>query len=254
MALPRSVLITGANRGIGLGFVKYFLAKEPNPELVFATCRSPRGSEATKELDDLAKAHQGRLHIVQMDVGDPPSVERAAADVAAVTGESGLNLLINNAGIFPKMSTLDDVDPERLLQCFSINTVGPMATARALRPLLKRAAAQDTSGSMSWSRSAIVNMSSELGTISKNTRGGSYGYRASKAALNQLTKTLSIDLRQEGILAISICPGWVQTDMGTQSAHLTVESSVASVVETLSKLSDSDSGGFVNRHGKTVAF
>ncbi|NXE09207.1 GSFK dehydrogenase, partial [Lophotis ruficrista] len=157
-----SVLVTGANRGIGLGFVRNLLAMPDPPKWVFATCRDPEGQRA-QDLQNLASKHPN-LVIVQLDVTDPASIQAAAARVEEKLGGSGLNLLINNAGI-GKLNTLDTETLEDMIQIYTTNTVGPLLVGQAFLPLLKKAAQWSPGSALSCSKAAIINISSSAGSI-----------------------------------------------------------------------------------------
>ncbi|XP_067390502.1 C-signal-like [Emydura macquarii macquarii] len=232
----RSVLVTGTNRGIGLEFIKQFLEKSNPPKWVFATCRDPAGAQI-QELKNLASRHPN-LVIVVLEVTDPASIKAAAAIVEEHLKGSGLNLLINNAGI-GRLSTLESETPEGMSLVYATNVTGPLLVSQAFLPLLKKAAQESAQKGMSCTKAAIVNMSSEAGSI-QNVCSWHVeqilSYRCSKAALNMLTKCQSLGYAGDGILSIAVCPGWVQTDLGNTSSHkapLTVDVSVRGILNVL---------------------
>ncbi|NXG67665.1 GSFK dehydrogenase, partial [Hemiprocne comata] len=150
------------------------------------------------------------------EVTDPASTKAAAARVGEQLGGSGLNLLINNAGI-AKPSTLDTATLEDMTQIYTTNTIGPLLLSQALLPLLKKAAQGSPGSALSCSKAAIINMSSIGGSIKEMylwDLGNFLSYRCSKAALNMLTKCQSLGYREHGVLCAALHPGWVQTDMG----------------------------------------
>lgn len=169
-----------------------------------------------------------------------------------VVEDEGLNLLINNAGIAPKSTRINLVKDTDMIQSFVTNTVAPVMLTKACLPLLKKASAFQNDASIGVGRAAVVNMSSILGSMEKNVEGGVIAYRASKAALNAATKSISIDLKDSKILAVSIHPGWVKTSMGGSSAPLDVDFSTKNIVQTLLKLNDSHNGGFYQYDGKEL--
>ncbi|XP_030437061.1 uncharacterized protein LOC115660159 isoform X1 [Gopherus evgoodei] len=251
----RSVLVTGANRGIGLEVVKQFLEKSNPPEWVFATCREPEGERA-QQLKNLASRHPN-LAIVALEATDPASIRAAATRVEEHLKSSGLNLLINNAGIV-RLSTLESETPEDMSLVYATNVTGPLLVSQAFLPLLKKAAQGSPQPGLSCSKAAIVNMSSDSGSI-MNLFGWQMGqvvsYRCSKAALNMLTKCQSLGYEGDGILSIAVHPGWVQTDMGSSTpdqAPLTVDVSVQGILNVLPTLSNKDNGAFVNWEGKVL--
>ncbi|KGL99166.1 hypothetical protein N301_02329, partial [Charadrius vociferus] len=214
-----SVLVTGANRGIGLGLVRHFLAMTNPPKWVFAGCRDPKGERAQK-LQNLASKHPN-LVIITLEVSDPASIKAAAARVGEQLGGSGLNLLINNAGVV-NLNTLDNETLEDMTQVYTTNTVGPLLMGQAFLPLLKKAAQGSPGSVLSCSKAAIVNMSSIGGSIQELylwDQANVVSYRCSKVALNMLTKCQSQGYREHGILCVALHPGWVQTDMGSAAGH-----------------------------------
>ncbi|XP_074865009.1 C-signal-like [Carettochelys insculpta] len=249
----RSILVTGANRGIGLELVKQLLGNSNPPAWVFGTCRDPAGAQ---ELQNLA-AHHRNLVIVALDVTHPPSIEAAAARVEAHLKGSGLHLLINNAGIVKK-NTLESETPEDMALVYATNTTGPLLVSQAFLPLLKEAARGSPQGGLSCSKAAIVNMSSDCGSIQNVFSwhvGQVISYRCSKAALNMLTKCQALGYGGDGILSVAVHPGWVQTDMGNRAsvkAPLPVDVSVRGMLHVLSTLSEKDNGAFVNWEGKVL--
>ncbi|XP_050760125.1 C-factor-like [Gymnogyps californianus] len=251
----RSVLVTGANRGIGLGLVRQFLGMPNPPEWVFAACRDPKGQRA-QELQNLASRHPN-LVIIPLKVTDPASIKAAAARVGEHLGGSGLNLLINNAGI-ATWNSLDNETLEDMIQLYTNNTIGPLLLGQAFLPLLKKAAQGSPGSALSCSKAAIINMSSYGGSIEEVylwNYGQVVSYRCSKAALNMLTKCQSLGYREHGVLCAALHPGWVQTDMGGSGTHkppVTVDESVQGMLKVLSSLSERESGTFLDWKGKVV--
>ncbi|KAM8799378.1 C-signal-like [Eudromia elegans] len=251
----RSALVTGANRGIGLGLVKHLLQMPNPPERVFAACRDPKGERA-QELQRLASKHPS-LVIIPLEVTDPASIQAAATKVTEYLKGSGLNLLINNAGI-AKVTLLDTETSQDMSEVYATNTIGPLLVSQAFLPLLKKAAQGSPSSELSCSRAAIINISSVAGSIASFASWDilqMVSYRCSKAALNMLTKCQSLGYQQHGILCAALHPGWVQTDMGSLSGHvppLTVDTSVQKMLEVLSRLSKKDNGTLLDWEGQVV--
>nr|XP_033778212.1 C-factor-like isoform X2 [Geotrypetes seraphini] len=244
-----SVLITGCSRGLGLGLVKG-LAEAPNsPDLIIATCRQP---EAAQELQELSKRYHN-IRILLLDIVSEESRQKLVKEVGELVGAQGLNCLINNAGRNISAS-LDNVTAETMLQVYETNTVAQLMMTKAFLPLLKQAAKQ--SSGMGWHRALIVNVSSISASIQlvqeKEIFLMVYPYRISKTALNMLTKCLAADLKEDGILCISLHPGWLQTDMGGKQAPMKVEESVPSIVSLLARLGEKDNGCFLDWKGNTI--
>lgn len=224
------VFITGANRGIGLEFVRQFLALG---DLVFAGCRNP---ESATELHMLAKSYDGRLLILAQDLINQETI--GTSYKFAKNTVDGIDILINNAGIFPSGDTLSNLNQKNLIHTFHVNAVGPIIVTKLFLNLLK-----------SGLHPKIVNISSDAGSLKNKTEGGYYSYSISKAALNMFTRTLANDLRTEEIIVIAIHPGWVQTDMGSKNAKLTPSESVNGMVKLINKLTLNDTGKFYTYDG-----
>jgi NAD(P)-dependent dehydrogenase (short-subunit alcohol dehydrogenase family) len=222
-----TVLITGANRGIGLELARQYAADGWH---VIGTARRP---DAANELRETGAS------IVQLDVTDADSVARMAEELA---GEA-IDVLINNAGILPEMRTLADIDFDKYQQVLAVNTVGPARVTKALLPNLRAGKLKK-----------IMNTTSGLGSIADNTRGGFYGYRESKAALNMFTKTIANELGTEGFVCIVMNPGWVQTDMGGPDAAVKVEDSAAGIRSVIESVSAKDNGTFWTFEGERQAW
>jgi NAD(P)-dependent dehydrogenase (short-subunit alcohol dehydrogenase family) len=227
------ILVTGANRGIGLELTRQIIARG---DRVFAACRQPDQAAA---LYDLTAAAGDRLHIIPLDVSDPDSI---AACYTAVAGQTDtLDVLINNAGVGGGQEPLGDITQEMLLKTYTINAAGPILMAQQFLPLIK---AGDTK--------IIVNVTSGIGSIGTRQQGGMYSYTASKAALNMHTKNLSLDTAGEGLTSIVIDPGWVQTDMGGPAAEITPGESVTGILRVLASLTPADSGKFYHYSGSEI--
>ncbi|XP_053904667.1 uncharacterized protein LOC128848649 isoform X2 [Malaclemys terrapin pileata] len=175
-----SVLVTRSNRGIGLELIKHFIGKPNPPEVIFATCRDPEGVRA-QELQKLASKHPNVV-ILQLAT-DSASIESAAKKAETHLGGTGLNLLINNAGVMPPR-TLESATPEDMLSVYNTNVIGPLLVTQAFLPLLKKAAQGSNQKGMSCSKAAIVNISTVLGSIEKTPETFSFvpvvSYRCSK--------------------------------------------------------------------------
>jgi len=225
------VVITGANRGLGLELARQTLARG---DCVLAGVREPARAA---ELAALRGPSGGRLRIAPCDVASDESVRAFAA---ALT--EPVDLLINNAGVRSLPDSLEALDLEAAARTFQVNALGALRVTRALLPQLRRAGA-----------AKIANIGSNLGSIADNTGGGSYGYRMAKAALNMATRSLAQDLRAEGIIVVVLSPGWVQTDMGGPEAPLPVGQSVTDLLGVIDRLTlVNDSGEFLDHRGERV--
>ncbi|KAK9496986.1 hypothetical protein O3M35_012786 [Rhynocoris fuscipes] len=243
-----SILITGANRGIGLGLVKAFINSERNPNIIVAACRKP--NEAT-DLQKLAENHKN-INILQLEVNKFETFKDFAKNVSNIVQNNGLNLLVNNAGISHKFLRIGSLQAEPMMEEFAINCVAPLMLSKELLPLLKQAAENNKDLPICSQRAAIVNISSILGSISDNDQGGFYPYRCSKSALNAATKSLSIDLKPYNILAMCLHPGWIKTSMGGPKAPLEVDTACATIVHTISNLACGHNGGFFTFEGREL--
>jgi NAD(P)-dependent dehydrogenase (short-subunit alcohol dehydrogenase family) len=224
----RTVVITGANRGLGLEFARQYKAAGWK---VIGTARTP---EKAKDLEALG------VRVMQLDVADAESV---AALAKALEGEP-VDLLINNAGMANRdgmdFETLDFDAVERVL---AVNTIGPMRVTRALLPNLRAGNGKQ-----------IVHITSGLGSIEENTGGGYYGYRESKAALNMFNRSLAWNTKDEGFTCVVMSPGWVRTDMGGPEANLSPEESITGMRKVIDGLTPDSTGTFQSWDGTIRAW
>ncbi len=232
----KTVLITGASRGIGLELTRQLAAGPPCK--ILATCRDPGGAQA---LQDLAAAHPGTVEVLELDVEAEASVQALAARLEDVS----IDVLYNNAGILD-WRTLLELDAEVMERIYKVNVVGAMLVLRTFLPHLRRADAP-----------LVVNLSSRLGSIAlrgSTQLGGAIGYSASKAALNMLTRQASIDLAGDGVTVVSISPGWVRTDMGGPEAKYSVQESVSRILRNVEGFVPEASGGFFGEDGEVLPY
>ncbi|XP_071791873.1 C-signal-like [Asterias amurensis] len=239
-----SVLVTGANRGIGLAFVRQLLSSAKPPVNIFACCRTP---ENAVELQSIANSNSS-VTVLKLDLSDKLTYEDAVKRVEPVVGEQGLSLLINNAGVDSFGINVENTSAEEAERVFKVNVTGTLGVTLAFLPSLRRSAKFTCSDedTMSIEKSAIVNITSHLGSISlhKDKNITNTPYKVSKAALNMLTNCMSIDFAADGILAVAMSPGWVQTDMGGKDeAPLTPKESVCGMLATLDKLKGLEASG-----------
>lgn len=227
------VLVTGANRGIGLELAKQLV--ERGDEVV-ATARRPEAADA---LQALAAQHEGKVWIERLDVSDPESIGALAGQIAG----QELDVLINNAGVLLRGGGLGGVDWQMAQTSFDVNTLGPLRVAETLLPAIKRG-----------QPGKIVNVTSQMGSIDDNGSGGAYAYRMSKAALNMGTKSMAMDLAKDGVVTFVIHPGWVQTDMGGPNAKITTEQCVEGMLSVIDTAEAEHNGRFMNWDGTELAW
>jgi len=216
-----SVLITGANRGLGLEFARQYSADGWS---VIATAR-----ESSNELEQLG------VRVERLDMRDFDAVARCGNRL------DSLDLLIANAGTYGPRSVTTREDGEAWLETFAVQTVGPFLLAHSVLPLVER------------SNGKLIAITSRMGSIEDNTSGGYIAYRSSKTALNSAWRSLAIDNRGKVIAAV-LHPGWVQTRMGGSSAPLTTEQSVSGMRQVIERLGPNDSGEFFSYDGSRIAW
>ncbi|EHQ52253.1 short-chain dehydrogenase/reductase SDR [Ectothiorhodospira sp. PHS-1] len=229
--MTETVVITGANRGIGLMFAQQYAEAGAR---VLAACRHP---EQARELSRLAAKTRGRVSVHPLDVTNPAQIQA----LAGILTDTPVDILINNAGSYGPASAFGDTDVEGWLETFQINTVAPLKIMEALvEPVA------------SGRRRLMVNISSKMGSMADNGSGGSYIYRSTKAALNAITVSAARDLKARGVTVVALHPGWVQTDMGGPNAEITTEQSVTAMRQTISHLTLADSGRFIDTDGSDI--
>ncbi|XP_073434526.1 C-signal-like [Dendrobates tinctorius] len=250
---PARILITGCNRGIGYELVRQLIEQRNPPKQIIATCRDP-SSRQNKKLIELAEKYP-KVVVIKLETTDPKSINEAVKEVEKHLNGAGLNLLINNAGIMPD-STLESADSADFANVYNTNVIGPFLLAKALLPFLQKAAVENHQLPLCCSKSAIINVSTLLGSIEKAPESFAahpmLSYRCSKAALNMLTQCQSVGYKASGILCTSLHPGWVQTDLGGPNAPLTVDKSVEGIVKVLCSLSEKHSGLLMDWEGNVV--
>jgi len=215
-----TVLILGASRGMGLEFVRHYAA---DGWRVIATVRDPAAGRAPSDAG-------AAVHLC--DVAAPGAIERLAAGLAGTP----IDLVIHNAGVFGENQDLGSLTADGFLEVMRVNALAPLFAARALAPLLS-------------GRKLFAVLSSKMGSITDNTNGGLYAYRASKAALNMGVKSLACDLAPQGITVVALSPGWVRTDMGGPDAPLGAAEAVAGMRQVLADATPADSGAFLHYDG-----
>ncbi|GAB3340939.1 SDR family oxidoreductase [Marilutibacter aestuarii] len=218
------VLITGANRGIGLALVQHYLAR--GDEVIAACRQSSDALEATN-----ARIERG------IDIGSDAALAALAARLDGVR----VDVLVCNAGVLER-EAFGDIDAdafEGMRRQFEVNALGPLRTVQALSGLLGEG-----------SRVGII--TSRMGSMSDNGSGGYYGYRASKAAVNAIGKSLAMDLKPRGIGVFLLHPGFVSTDMVGNAGEISPAESAAQLVERLDGLSLGETGTFWHANGQAL--
>lgn len=218
-----SVLITGANRGLGLEFARQYAA---DGWQVIATCRRPAEATALNGLG---------VEVLPLDVADWNQIARLGEDLMA----RPIDLLLNNAGVYGDHQSLGVIEPQSWMRTLACNSVAPVMLTQTLLPNLLAGRGQK-----------VAFVTSLMGSIADNTSGAYYAYRSSKAALNAAVKSLSIDMRALGVTTLLLHPGWVQTDMGGPSAPLKPEDSVRGMRRVIDSVGFSASGSFLDYAGK----
>ncbi|MFT4613094.1 MAG: NAD(P)-dependent dehydrogenase (short-subunit alcohol dehydrogenase family) [Bacteroidia bacterium] len=222
---PPTALVTGANRGIGLELVTQL---KSSGYRVIGTARKPF---------DAAQLRALGVQVEQLDVTDGASVAAMAERLQGVP----IDLLINNAGVGGDGGNqITDTDFDQLALLFAVNSTGPMRVTQALLDNL-------TAGQ----GKTVIQISSIMGSVEKNW-GGAYGYRASKAALNIMNKSLAIELGKQGFTCVVLHPGWVKTRMGGESAPVVPVDSVAGMLAVIKDLKPSDTGRFLDYQGDEI--
>ena len=225
-----SVLITGANRGLGLEFARQYAA---DGWQVYA---SYRDLSSASKLRRLANTSEDNVRTMALDVTDPSSVKAA---VTKLEGQA-IDLLLNNAGVGgARGQIIGNIVYAAWKKVLEVNTMGPMRVSEAFVDLVARS-----------KRKLIVTLTSGMGSITDNTSGGSIAYRSSKAAVNMVMRSLAIDLAPRGITCVVINPGWVLTDMGGPNATMTPAESVERLRDLIATLGPAQSGRFLNYDGR----
>ncbi len=216
-----TVVITGANRGIGLELARQF--KQRGDDVV-AACR-----ESSKELTKLD------VEVIEgVDVTEDGSV----GELAKALGDRTVDVLVNCAGILSDES-LSDLDFDRMRRQFEVNSLGPLRVTAALRGNLGKG-----------SKVAII--TSRMGSIADNTSGGRYGYRMSKTAVNMAGRSLAQDLREAGVAVVILHPGFVRTEMTGGQGLIDPPESAAGLIARIDELSIETSGSFRHTNGEEL--
>jgi NAD(P)-dependent dehydrogenase (short-subunit alcohol dehydrogenase family) len=224
-----TVLVTGANRGLGLEFCKQYASEGWE---VLACCRMP---QAASELTRIAERYP-RVSVFALDVGDFAQIEQLAAQLH----DTSIDVLINNAGVYGDSQGREfgQLDYQAWTKTLAVNVQAPVKMAEAFLPHLKRG-----------DKKLLIAISSLMGSIADNSSGGSIIYRSSKAALNAAMKSIAIELKEQTVGVLIFHPGWVKTDMGGENAPLEATQSVAGMRQIISAFSLEQSGSFIKYDG-----
>ena len=226
-----TVLVTGANRGLGLEFVRQLMARGDD---VIATRRDSGTGGA---LDNPGAAHD-RLTVLELDVNDAGSVARLAKQLDG----RAIDVLINNAGVYgPRGADFGDLDRQAWAEVLQVNCVAPMLLAQTLLPNLRQGSLRK-----------LVFITSKMGSVADNRGGGSYIYRSSKSALNAAVKSLAVDLAGEDFVSVLLHPGWVRTDMGGPNALIDATTSVSGMLQVIDRAGQTESGSFLAYDGAAI--
>ncbi len=221
-----NIFITGANRGLGLGFVRHYLAAGAS---VWGSYRQHMG--------ELADIHTAQLHTLRWDVGADDEPEGELPD--------SIDLLINNAGIYgpgKDGQSLENITAAAMQEVFNVDCIGPLRVVQYLKSRVTAA------------QGIIANVSSKMGSSADNGSGGTYAYRAAKAGLVIVSKSMAVDLAPFGVHVITLHPGWVQTDMTHQTGLIDVETSVAGMTQIIADARSYAGGAFIAFDGKPVPY
>lgn len=200
---PKKIaLVTGSNKGIGLGFVRHLVEKYQFHRVI-ATARNPQ--QAT-ELQQLANEHQGKIGIYSLDVSDENSIQTLYDEVTKNEGNEldHIDVIINNSGVLYHEPNIDAMDPEQMLYAYKVNCIGPMLMNRTFKPLVL-ATKHDLA--------RFVNVSTRVASIADNGSGRNYAYRCSKIALNMANTNFALELENQNAISLLVHPGLVYTSM-----------------------------------------
>ena len=229
-----SVLITGANRGLGLEFARQYGA---DGWRVFACCRSPGGAT---ELAEIAGSRPDMLTVHEMDVTDGASVGAVAGSLRAET----IDLLVNNAGLLGSREwAFGKTDFDNWTDTFEVNVFGAIRVLEAFSDHVARSDLKQ-----------MITISSALGSVTNATAPRNLPYRTSKAAVNMAVRCVSTALESQGVTCVAVSPGWVQTDMGGGNADLTPEQSVSNLRRLFETLRPEHTSAFLNHDGSEIAW
>lgn len=252
----KNILVTGANRGLGLEFVRQ-MAKGYFPETVnvIGTCRDPTKAQ---ELEKIKSCSKVNVHILKLDVADEKDVKGLGSAVKGLLGPGeDLTLLLNNAGYGPGIPLLE-TSWKDMESMYTTNAIAPAKISESLLPSLCASAKKSSASGMSCNKAAIVSISSALAVFAQPLPTGKLWdhsrkfrvYAASKAALNMVMRGLAAETAPSGVLVVLLDPGWVNTDMGGDMAPLSPEQAISAMLKTMGTFTEKNHGCFIDLYGK----
>jgi len=226
-----NVLITGANRGIGLELARLCAG------MGYRVFSGSRSLERANELIALSERYPNLVQILPMEISDETSLDKCLDMVLRET--DSLDLLINNAGINDGAETVVSFNSEKAVKVMMVNAISPIMVVQKFLTLLK-----------AGNNPKVIMISSESGSISNMQQFRGYTYFGSKAALNMFTRCLACDPEAAGVISVTMHPGWVRTDMGGPTAHLSVTESAVGIINLVKRLTPADNGKFFTWEGQ----
>ena len=220
-----TILITGANRGIGLELTRQYAGRG---DTVIACCRNPEDADELRKLN---------VDVLALDVTSDASVKALKASL----GDRALDILINNAGTNLNGQSFEEMDFDNWEETFRVNSIGPFRVAQAL---IDNLLASDTK--------KLITISSKMGSVDNVYYGGSISYSSSKSAVNMVTKILANRFADDGLIAVPLHPEWVCTDMGGPQARISPEESAAGLIKVIDGLTLDESGRFFQYDGEEL--
>lgn len=220
-----TVLITGANRGIGLELVRQYVADGDD---VIGCCRKPGQADALNAIS---------AKVLALDVTDDASVKALKSDL----GDTPIDILINNAGVSLDPQNFEDMDFDNWEETFRVNSIGPFRVAQAL-----------IDNVLAGKDKKLITISSKMGSVGNVYYGGSISYSSSKSAVNMVNKILANRFREDGLIVVPLHPEWVRTDMGGPGARISTEESASGLRKVIAGLTLAESGRFFQYDGEEL--